>query len=208
VIPDGPYRAALRRRWAELIRRVYEIDPLVCPRCGGEMRVVGFITQPALIDRIPRSPEKAQQGLSPASVLVSASGQPRLRSTPPQYGGGEKREMCRPATRAQAFTRLWALTALCASWSSGCREPTLEAQLGRSGGHHGPCRARPEEEVPIPYCLRRRDFKLLADAMDRSLFDFAVARHAGDLPVGGVESRRCRSRSRSFNFRLFGFSSG
>ena len=52
VIPDGPHRAALRRRWAELIRRVYEIDPLICPRCGSEMRVIGFITQPALIDRI------------------------------------------------------------------------------------------------------------------------------------------------------------
>ena len=50
--PDGAYRAAHRRRWAELIRRVYEVDPLVCPRCGGEMRVIGFITQPALIDRI------------------------------------------------------------------------------------------------------------------------------------------------------------
>jgi hypothetical protein len=52
AIPDGPYRAALRRRWAELIRRVYEVDPLICPRCGSEMRVIGFITQPALIDRI------------------------------------------------------------------------------------------------------------------------------------------------------------
>jgi hypothetical protein len=50
--PQGADRAALRRRWAELIRRVYEVDPLVCPRCGGEMRVVGFITQPALIKRI------------------------------------------------------------------------------------------------------------------------------------------------------------
>ena len=27
AIPDGPYRGALRRRWAELIRRVYEVDP-------------------------------------------------------------------------------------------------------------------------------------------------------------------------------------
>jgi len=50
--PQGADRAALRRRWAEMIRRVYEVDPLVCPRCGGEMRVVGFITQPALIKRI------------------------------------------------------------------------------------------------------------------------------------------------------------
>lgn len=37
---------------AQLIRRGYEVDPLVCPRCGGAMRVVGFITQPALIKRI------------------------------------------------------------------------------------------------------------------------------------------------------------
>jgi len=52
AIPDGPYRAALRRRWAELIRRVYDVDPLLCPRCGGEMRVIGFITQPHVIKRI------------------------------------------------------------------------------------------------------------------------------------------------------------
>ncbi len=26
-----------KRRWAELIRLVYEVDPLACPRCGGEM---------------------------------------------------------------------------------------------------------------------------------------------------------------------------
>jgi hypothetical protein len=29
AIPGGPYRAALRRRWSELIRRVYEVDPLI-----------------------------------------------------------------------------------------------------------------------------------------------------------------------------------
>ena len=46
--PEGADRAALRRRWAEMIHRVYEVDPLVCPRCGGEMRVVGFITQPVI----------------------------------------------------------------------------------------------------------------------------------------------------------------
>ncbi len=52
AVPTPPERAALRRRWANLIRRVYEVDPLVCPRCGGEMRVVSFITEPALIRRI------------------------------------------------------------------------------------------------------------------------------------------------------------
>jgi hypothetical protein len=31
----SPSLAALRRGWAHLIRRVYEVDPLVCPRCQG-----------------------------------------------------------------------------------------------------------------------------------------------------------------------------
>ena len=52
AVPTPPERAALRRRWANLIRPVYEVDPLVCPRCGGEMRVIGFITEPAVIKRI------------------------------------------------------------------------------------------------------------------------------------------------------------
>jgi hypothetical protein len=51
-VPTPPERAALRRRWANLIRRVYEVDPLVCPRCGAEMRVIAFITEPKVIKRI------------------------------------------------------------------------------------------------------------------------------------------------------------
>ena len=37
---------------AELRRRIFEIDPLACPRCGHEMRIVAFITEPHVIDRI------------------------------------------------------------------------------------------------------------------------------------------------------------
>jgi len=44
--------AALRKRWADLLRRVYEVDPLVCPRCAGRMTVVGFVTHPEAINRI------------------------------------------------------------------------------------------------------------------------------------------------------------
>jgi hypothetical protein len=33
---------------------VYEVDPLICPRCGGKMRVVAFLTEPAVVDRIIR----------------------------------------------------------------------------------------------------------------------------------------------------------
>jgi hypothetical protein len=32
----------------------YEVDPLVCPRCQGEMRIVAFIIDHLVIDRILR----------------------------------------------------------------------------------------------------------------------------------------------------------
>ncbi len=41
-----------RRGWAEMIRRVYEVDPLICPQCGGEMKVISFIEDHEVIDRI------------------------------------------------------------------------------------------------------------------------------------------------------------
>ncbi len=40
-----------RRQWARLIARVFEVDPLRCV-CGGTMRVVGFILDPAVIRKI------------------------------------------------------------------------------------------------------------------------------------------------------------
>jgi hypothetical protein len=29
--------------WAEMVRTVYEVAPLICPRCGGRMKVVAFL---------------------------------------------------------------------------------------------------------------------------------------------------------------------
>ena len=43
---------AVRRAWARLLRRIYEVDPLVCPRCGTELRIVAVITDPDVVDRI------------------------------------------------------------------------------------------------------------------------------------------------------------
>ena len=41
-----------RRGWAEMIRKVYEVNPLTCPRCQGEMRIIAFLTDYAVVDRI------------------------------------------------------------------------------------------------------------------------------------------------------------
>jgi len=40
--------------WAEMIRKVYEIDPLLCLKCGGQMRIISFIEEHKVIDRIIR----------------------------------------------------------------------------------------------------------------------------------------------------------
>ena len=45
---------ALRRSWAQQIKRIYEVDPLVCPSCGSEMKVIAFITEHDVIDAILR----------------------------------------------------------------------------------------------------------------------------------------------------------
>jgi hypothetical protein len=29
--------------WAEMIRKVYEVDPLLCPSCRGQMSIITFI---------------------------------------------------------------------------------------------------------------------------------------------------------------------
>jgi len=40
-----------RSTWARLIKKIFEADPLLCP-CGGRMRIVSFITDPRVVDRI------------------------------------------------------------------------------------------------------------------------------------------------------------
>jgi len=37
-----------------MIRKVYEVGPLLCPSCGGRMRIIFFIEDPKVIDRITR----------------------------------------------------------------------------------------------------------------------------------------------------------
>lgn len=38
--------------WAQLIKRIYEIDPLQCSKCGKKIKIIGFVTHQAEIYRI------------------------------------------------------------------------------------------------------------------------------------------------------------
>jgi hypothetical protein len=49
---EDQLRPVPSKGWAEMIRKVYEVDPMVCPQCGGQMRVISFLTDYAVVDRI------------------------------------------------------------------------------------------------------------------------------------------------------------
>ena len=39
-------------KWRECIKKVWEVDPLLCPQCGSEMRIISFITENKVIRKI------------------------------------------------------------------------------------------------------------------------------------------------------------
>ena len=53
-----------RASWARLLRMVFEVDPLTCPRCGAQMKVIAVITDPALIDKLLRHVRQRRAGAS------------------------------------------------------------------------------------------------------------------------------------------------
>ena len=54
VVPAEPGSPEARRRsaWARVLKKVFEVDPLLCPRCGTPMKVVAWITD----TRLPKAP--------------------------------------------------------------------------------------------------------------------------------------------------------
>ena len=50
--PVPPKRPSAHCLWAVLIARIYEVFPLLCPKCGGQMRIIAFITHSADIRHV------------------------------------------------------------------------------------------------------------------------------------------------------------
>ena len=41
-----------RKNWARLIQIVYDVDPLLCPKCLGSMRIIAFIEDQQIVKKI------------------------------------------------------------------------------------------------------------------------------------------------------------
>jgi len=52
--PLSAERKRSRASWARLLRRILEVDPLLCARCGVEMTIVSVIADPPVVDHILR----------------------------------------------------------------------------------------------------------------------------------------------------------
>ena len=70
VLEPVPKKAA-SKSWAALIKRIFEVDPLICPKCQGEMKIKAFITDPFQVERLLKSLELLPFE-KPAPIKVNA----------------------------------------------------------------------------------------------------------------------------------------
>jgi len=48
----SPQETARASRWAQLMKRVFEIDVLVCEHCGGRREIIAFLTETRVVQKI------------------------------------------------------------------------------------------------------------------------------------------------------------
>jgi hypothetical protein len=77
---DSPTAHPARYLWAMLLARIYEIFPLTCNHCGGEVRLIAFVTEAVPIGEILKhlgEPTKAPC-IHPPRAPPQPSTEPRI----------------------------------------------------------------------------------------------------------------------------------
>ena len=87
--PSAPPRPATARiAWA-LLARIYACFPLLCPQCGGTMRIIAFITEPPAIKALlthlgaPIAPPIVAPARGPPQWDLAVESAPDWVDTPP-----------------------------------------------------------------------------------------------------------------------------
>ncbi len=72
TVPSTSARSrSSRSTWAELLRRVFALDVLTCPQCGGPRRLIARLTDPIVVRKIlthlghPTEPPRSAPARSP-----------------------------------------------------------------------------------------------------------------------------------------------
>ena len=148
TVPEPPEKPKPRPPahylWAALIARIYEVFPLNCPNCGGQMRIIAFITFSADIHKILE-----HIGMEPES--------PRPRALPRH--AGHRCGMSVVRRRHRRWARVWRLC------RTGMRQtnhrpttPTISALPGEpdKGGGTAAWAGLCPIGVPASLCFDRR----------------------------------------------------
>jgi hypothetical protein len=54
IMPNDMSSKEGKQNWARLIQKIYQVDPLICPKCFGPMKIISFIENFELIETILR----------------------------------------------------------------------------------------------------------------------------------------------------------
>ena len=80
-VADRPVRRIPSRSWRECIRKVFAFDPMACPACGDEMKIVGFVDEELEIRSILESLGEWRD--DPDPPVPRGKGPPREGPPPP-----------------------------------------------------------------------------------------------------------------------------
>ena len=74
-VDEAPHAKAARASWARFLKKVFAADPLVCPDCGGAMRIIAFIEEQRVVRAILEHLSLWDEP-RPPPALPAASGAP------------------------------------------------------------------------------------------------------------------------------------